>query len=109
MEIPELLEELNNVNSALLAIYIISILALAVFLFGFPREAVMIFSGYKYGIVFGLLINQIGLIIGAGFGYIIGRRGRLKVENTRKTVTIKYQKAFEKILIKFSSNELNSN
>lgn len=100
MGIPKLLEEINNVNPVIVAIYIISLLALAVFMFGFPREAVMIFSGYQFGLVFGLLINQIGLIIGSGLGYIIGSRSRLKVENTRKTVSIKYQKAFENNAVK---------
>jgi uncharacterized membrane protein YdjX (TVP38/TMEM64 family) len=60
----------------------------------------MIFAGYQFGIVAGVLINQIGLFIGAGIGYIIGSRGRLKVENTRKTVYIKYQRAFEENGIK---------
>lgn len=100
MGITELLESVDRVNPFLLAFYIISMLAFAVFLFGFPREAVMIFAGYQFGLVFGLIINQIGLFLGAGFGYIIGSRGRLKVENTRKTVTIKYQKAFEEKGIK---------
>ncbi|MFV2014857.1 MAG: TVP38/TMEM64 family protein [Candidatus Heimdallarchaeota archaeon] len=100
MGIPELLEGVNRVNPALLAFYVISVLALAVFLFGFPREAVMVFSGYQFGLLIGLLINQIGLFIGAGLGYIIGKRGRLKVENTKKTVYIRYHKAFEEKGIK---------
>ncbi|MHA2100395.1 MAG: TVP38/TMEM64 family protein [Candidatus Kariarchaeaceae archaeon] len=100
MGIPELLEEVNKINPTILALLIIGTLVLAVFLFGFPREAVMIFSGYQFGLLIGSIINLFGMFVGAGFGYLIGSHGRTKVENTSKTVYMKYQRAFEENGIK---------
>lgn len=95
MGIPDILELVNELSPVTLALAIVGLLTLAVFLFGFPRELVMIFAGYQFGIVLGSIINLTGLIIGASIGYFLGKRGRIKAERLKVPIYIKYQRILE--------------
>ena len=95
MGIPELLDAINEVSQVGLAFAIIGTLTLAVFLFGFPRELVMIFTGFQFGIILGSIITIIGMFIGFTLGYLLGYRGRIKAEKLQKPIYIKYQKLLE--------------
>ncbi|OLS20242.1 MAG: hypothetical protein HeimC2_38050 [Candidatus Heimdallarchaeota archaeon LC_2] len=96
MGIPELLDAINEISQFSLAIAIIGTLTLAVFLFGFPRELVMIFTGFQFGIILGSIITLIGMSIGFTLGYVLGYRGRLRAEKLQTPIYIKYQKLLEK-------------
>lgn len=88
----DLVSFLENYDSIILVILILTILILEVFLLSFPKEIVMLYSGLVFGIYVGGVINLIGLFGAAVLGYEGGKYGRFGLEERRKhPVLQKYQ------------------
>lgn len=92
---------LSRINSKLLILVILLILILEVFFLSFPKEIVLVYSGFAFGFLFGGIINQIGLLGAAILGFEGGYFGRFGLEKRSNHPLIqKYQNWLDKNGIK---------
>ena len=102
VDIVSFLEDFDN---WIIITLILIILIVEVFLLSFPKEIVMIYAGLKFGILFGGILNLIGLFGAAWLGYEGGFYGRFGLEKKRNNPVIqKYQKWLERNGLKNISN-----
>ncbi len=77
--------------------FIVVILTVEVFAFSFPKEVVLIFAGYVFGIWVDSVLNLLGLMGAAILGYEAGRLGKFGVERVRGTHLVnKYEEFIER-------------
>ncbi len=68
----DLIEYLENVDERMAAIAFLAIMILQGTILTFPGYILMIYAGFKFGMVTGALINFIGLYLSCVIGYRIG-------------------------------------
>ena len=93
----DIVSYLEDFDNWIIIALILVILIVEVFLLSFPKEFVMIYAGLKFGILFGGILNLIGLFGAAWLGYEGGFYGRFGLEKKRNNPVIqKYQKWLER-------------
>lgn len=79
----DILEIITAIDSRFLMVAIVLLLTVEVFLLSFPKEVVMIYSGFAFGLVIGSVINLFGLFGAIWLGYEGGRLGKFGLERLR--------------------------
>ncbi len=89
----DVLHLLETIDSNFLMVAIVLILTIEVFLLSFPKEVVMIYSGFVFGVFLGSVLNLIGLLGAIWLGYEGGRLGKFGLERVRgHRLVSKYEK-----------------
>ncbi len=79
----EILQLLSNIDRNLLMFAIVLLLTIEVFLLSFPKEVVMIYAGFAFGLFGGSILNLLGLVGAIVLGYEGGRLGKFGLEKLR--------------------------
>ena len=90
----DILQFLLGLDQGLLMVVIVAVLTAEVFAFSFPKEVVLIFAGFIFGLWIGSILNLLGLMGAAWLGYEGGRLGKFGVERLRGTHLVNRYESF---------------
>ena len=88
----DLIEYLENIDDQLTAIAIFVIMILQGTILTFPGYILMIYAGFKFGLVIGAFINFAGLYLSCVIGYRIGRWSSSDLSKSPHPKLVKFNK-----------------